>query len=132
MLQVAMLWGMYSLFMLIVESIKHGSRMASTVPCRVTVTQVDRKSKNKKTDICQYTLSGSYDGGRISDSIQELVAAEKEGPFAYGQTYDMRVNPKNGHCYNPAAGTEKVKNHAITLGVSVLLCVLCILILNAM
>ena len=47
MLQVAIMWGFYSIVMLIVEAIKHSSKMSSTVPCQVTARLTSRQPKNK-------------------------------------------------------------------------------------
>ena len=132
MLQVAIMWGLYSIVMLIVEAIKHGSKMNSTVPCQVTARLTSRQPKNKKEDICQYTLEGYYDGGRISETMQELVKKGEDGRLVNGQVYEMRVNAKNGRCYDPAAGKEKIKGHAVTLGVSVVIAVIALLIVSVL
>ena len=132
MLQVAIIWGLYSIVMLIVEAIRHSSKMSSTVPCQVTARLTDRQPKNKKLDICQYTLEGYYDGGRISETMQELVKKGQDGRLVNGQVYEMRVNAKNGRCYDPAAGKEKIKGHAVTLGVSVVIAVIALLIVSVL
>ena len=132
MLQVAIMWGLYSIVMLIVEAIKHSSKMSSTVPCQVTARLTSRQPKNKKLDICQYTLEGYYDGGRISDTIQELVKKGEDGRLANGQVYEMRVNAKNGRCYDPAAGKARIKEHAVTLGTSVVIAVIALLIVSVL
>ena len=60
--------------------------------------------------------------------MQELVKKGQDGRLVNGQVYEMRVNAKNGRCYDPAAGKEKIKGHAVTLGVSVVIAVIALLI----
>lgn len=119
MLRSILVWGPYSLILLIVESIKYACGMSKMVPCRVTITNIERNPAKNKTFLCKYTLSGSYAGGIISDTIEELVPEGKDEPYANGRTYDMRVDPQSGHCYDPNEGKKKIKGHAKTLAMCV-------------
>ena len=87
---------------------------------------------NLKHHTVIYPTAPHYDIDGARATMQELVKKGQDGRLLHGQVYEMRVNAKNGRCYDPAAGKEKIKGHAVTLGVSVVIAVIALLIVSVL